>query len=298
MAASASTNTGLNLLDAGVTEFDNDPVLLLLLTILIAGGKNCYPITLRVYLWLKLRVHLLLPRTSEQQKHIKTLRFLLDHPRRFSTHLFPSHHTWGLLSWNVVLYGLDWGFFEATDRYADKWSRAKRALMGYFTTISNRHAGMLLTPLTEVNSAYWPVVYIFTLIGIWPYAIMLRNSNVLQERSLGHSMPIYAGDNRNRDHPGLVARIAQTFMPRSILPSNTGWNLLYEQLAAQQSYSAFNFVFFSTVLVFIEGIRKVDDQARWFKLLFEAGSAYAGTGMSMPADGSSTSLSAEFNVGG
>ncbi|KAI5364546.1 Putative cation transporter [Septoria linicola] len=252
MAASATTNTGLNLLDAGVTKFDDDPVPLLLLTILIAGATSSST-------------------PAENSRKTKAHQDPAIPPRPPST---------------------------ATDRFAAKWSRAKRALMGYFTTISNRHAGMLLMPLTEVNSAYWPVVYIFTLIGIWPYAITLRNSNVLQERSLGHSMPIYAGDNRNRDHPGLVARIAQTFMPRSIQPSNTGWNLIYEQLAAQQSYGALNFVFFSTVLVFIEGIQKVDDPARWFKLLFEAGSAYAGTGMSMPADGSSTSLSAEFNVGG
>ena len=41
-----------------------------------------------------------------------TLNFLLDHPRRSYTTLFPSGHTWWLLLSVIVLNGIDWVAFE------------------------------------------------------------------------------------------------------------------------------------------------------------------------------------------
>lgn len=41
-----------------------------------------------------------------------TLTFLLDHPRRSYTTLFPSAHTWWLLLSVIVLNGIDWVAFE------------------------------------------------------------------------------------------------------------------------------------------------------------------------------------------
>lgn len=41
-----------------------------------------------------------------------TISFLLDHPRRCYTTLFPSTHTWWLLGTLIVLNGTDWVAFE------------------------------------------------------------------------------------------------------------------------------------------------------------------------------------------
>jgi Trk-type K+ transport system membrane component len=54
----------------------------------------------------------LLPKHPYFQEFRDTLRFLLDHPRRCYTNLFPSLHTWWLLCAVVVLNGVDWVMFE------------------------------------------------------------------------------------------------------------------------------------------------------------------------------------------
>lgn len=41
-----------------------------------------------------------------------TLTFVLDHPRRSYTTLFPSAHTWWLLLSVIVLNSIDWVAFE------------------------------------------------------------------------------------------------------------------------------------------------------------------------------------------
>ena len=54
----------------------------------------------------------LLPDTGKRHDHKHTLRFLLDHPRRCYTNLFPSRHTWWLLAVLIGLNATDWAAFE------------------------------------------------------------------------------------------------------------------------------------------------------------------------------------------
>lgn len=75
--------------------------------LLILAGNTAYPIFLRLTVWTMWK---LVPDSMPAAK--QTLRFLLDHPRRCYTNLFPSRHTWWLLSALVVLNGVDWAAFE------------------------------------------------------------------------------------------------------------------------------------------------------------------------------------------
>ena len=68
-----------------------------------------YPIILRLNIWTLLK---LMPDTDLFREYRVTLRFLLDHPRRCYTTLFPSSHTWWLLAILVILNGIDWIAFE------------------------------------------------------------------------------------------------------------------------------------------------------------------------------------------
>lgn len=54
----------------------------------------------------------ILPSTPTFTETKSTLQFLLDHPRRCYTTLFPSAHTWWLLGTLVLLNGIDWAAFE------------------------------------------------------------------------------------------------------------------------------------------------------------------------------------------
>lgn len=68
-----------------------------------------YPIFLR---WILYTIRMLLPRGEYFHYSRETLTFLLDHPRRCYTTLFPSAHTWWLLVSVIALNGADWVAYE------------------------------------------------------------------------------------------------------------------------------------------------------------------------------------------
>ena len=77
--------------------------------LLILAGNTCYLVFLRLIIW---SLWKLIPDNEKFSEDKTTLRFLLDHPRRCYTNLFPSRHTWWLLTTLVVLNGTDWAAFE------------------------------------------------------------------------------------------------------------------------------------------------------------------------------------------
>lgn len=101
--------------------------------LMILAGNTCYPVFLRLIIWTLLRS---LPDNEKFLECRTTLRFLLDHPRRCYTNLFPSRHTWWLLATLVVLNGTDWTAFEVLNV-----SRAAyRSLSASLTVRSDRQS--------------------------------------------------------------------------------------------------------------------------------------------------------------
>lgn len=98
MSLSSFTNLGLNHLDTSMTAFQNAPAPLILAIILILVGNTAFAILLRFIIWLCL---ILTPKSSIMSR--ETFRYLLDHPRRCYTTLFPATQTWWLL---IVLVGI------------------------------------------------------------------------------------------------------------------------------------------------------------------------------------------------
>lgn len=92
MSLSSFTNLGLNHLDASMTPFQNAPAPLILSIILILVGNTAFAILLRFIIWL---LYILTPKTAVMRR--ETFRYLLDHPRRCYTTLFPATQTWWLL---------------------------------------------------------------------------------------------------------------------------------------------------------------------------------------------------------
>lgn len=106
---SAFNNSGMSLLDANMTAFQTSYYMLLTMGLMILAGNTCYPIFLRLGIWSILK---LMPKSPAWEDRRKTLNFLLDHPRRCYTNLFPSEHTWWLAFAVIVLNGIDWAAFE------------------------------------------------------------------------------------------------------------------------------------------------------------------------------------------
>ena len=78
----------------------------------ILAGNTAYPIILRAAVWTIWKVLGLLPNKDFWDFDRKALKFLLDHPRRCYTNMFPSTHTWWLLGVLLVLNIVDWVMFE------------------------------------------------------------------------------------------------------------------------------------------------------------------------------------------
>lgn len=90
-AISAFNNSGMSLLDANMTAFNKAIYMLLTMSLLILAGNTCYPIFLRLIVWTMYKI---LPDNKKWSDSRDTVKFLLDHPRRCYTNLFPSEHTW------------------------------------------------------------------------------------------------------------------------------------------------------------------------------------------------------------
>ncbi|KAL0078966.1 cation transport protein-domain-containing protein [Phycomyces blakesleeanus] len=176
LSISAFNNLGLSLLDDSMSPFRNSPAPLIFAIILILVGNTAYAIILRFIIWC---LYKLTPESRSLRR--ETFRFLLEHPRRCYTTLFPATQTWWLLIilvgitlievvaflslnyWLPVLEGIEWG---------------SRILDGVFQSVATRNG----TQLVYIVAMY---------ISVYPVAISMRNSNIYQERALG----IYRGDN-------------------------------------------------------------------------------------------------------
>jgi Trk-type K+ transport system membrane component len=94
----------MSLLDANMVAFNNSVFTLLTMGLLILAGNTCYPVFLRLFIWI---IRGILPDNDVWSDARYTLQFLLDHPRRCYTNLFPSQHTWWLFLSVITLNGID-----------------------------------------------------------------------------------------------------------------------------------------------------------------------------------------------
>lgn len=108
-ANSAFTDTGFTLTPDSMISFQTAVWPLLLMTFLIIIGNTGFPIMLRIIIWVTSQF---IPKESGIWEE---LRFLLDHPRRCFTLLFPAKATWWLFWILVILNGLDLIFFVVLD---------------------------------------------------------------------------------------------------------------------------------------------------------------------------------------
>jgi Trk-type K+ transport system membrane component len=91
-----------------MTAFNKAVFMLLTMALLILAGNTCYPIFLRLIVY---TMRKMMPDNNDWKDARYTLQFLLDHPRRCYTNLFPSEHTWWLLLSVVLLNGIDCAAF-------------------------------------------------------------------------------------------------------------------------------------------------------------------------------------------
>ena len=108
-ASTAFNDVGFTLTPDSMISFATARWPLLLMSFLIILGNTGFPIMLRFIIWIISKV------VSHDSGLGQEARFLLDHPRRCFTLLFPSKATWVLFAVLVGLNGLDLFFYVVLD---------------------------------------------------------------------------------------------------------------------------------------------------------------------------------------
>ena len=195
------------------------------------------------------------------------LQFLLDHPRRCFTLLFPRAATWWLFAILIIL--------DINDETVTSLHPWVRVLVGIFQAASTRTAGFAAVNLAELHPGIQVSYLIMMYISVFPIAISMRRTNVYEEKSLG----IYAGseDEGNDQDPSYVGA----------------------HLRKQLSFDMW-YVFLGLFIISIaEGgrLENTNDYAfTIFSVLFEIISAYGTVGLSLGYPNTNASFSAQFNV--
>ncbi|KAF9767338.1 hypothetical protein IL306_000129 [Fusarium sp. DS 682] len=149
---------------------------------LALAGHTFYPVILRLIIWTTSKA------VSKQSSLQEPLHFLLNHPRRCYTLLFPSGPTWALAGILALLNIADVLFIilldldNSTVTVLPGWQRFCAAV---FQAVSSRHTGTATFNLANVNPAVQMALLVMMYISVYPISIVVRSSNTYEERSLG-----------------------------------------------------------------------------------------------------------------
>lgn len=194
-----------------------------------------------------------------------TLRFILDHPRRVYTYLFPALHTFYLLLGLIVLSAIDWVTFELLDLHNPSITslpESARIVDGFFQAIANRSAGFHTIAISQLASGFQVLCVVMMYISVYPVAILLRSSNIYEERSLGIFAPGPSPDSI-KEHSHTI--------------------FISHQMRLQLSHDLWWIMLSIFIIVIIQTSSVVHDplHASVFNHIFEVISAYGPVGLSV-----------------
>ncbi|CAG8294467.1 unnamed protein product [Penicillium olsonii] len=265
-------NLGFTLTPDSMISFQDATFPMILMSFLAFSGNTCYPCLLRLIIWI---FYKFCPAKSSLKD---PLRFLLDHPRRCYTLLFPSGPTWILFGILFLMNSIDVILIIVLDLNnpaVNNLAPGPRVLAAIFQAASSRHTGTSTFNLADVSPAVQFSLVVMMYIAIFPIAISIRASNVYEEKSLG----VYTTDGNMDEHNG-----------RSYII-----NHIQNQLTFDLWY-----IFLGSFCICVAEAGKIADTSipafSVFSVLFEVVSAYGNVGLSLGYPTVSTSLSGKFTV--
>lgn len=149
-AQSAFNDVGFSLTPDSMLHFYDQTWVLLSMTFLIIIGNTAFPCMLRLIIWIMFKLS---PKDSSIRE---SLNFLLDHPRRCFTLLFPSRETWILFATLVALNAADVILFIVLDLNDPDIAHIPtryRLMDAVFQAASTRTAGFSVVNLADLHPA-------------------------------------------------------------------------------------------------------------------------------------------------
>ena len=239
-AISAFNNSGMALLDANAVALQTSIYCLLTLSILILAGNTAFPSFLRLILWTMKKFCPENHSSPGWRKRRRILTFILDHPRRVYTNLFPAEQNWWLVMTLIILNGTDWIAFEilnignpVTEAIPGKY----RALDGLFQALAVRSGGFYVVSISGLRSGLLVLYVLMMYVSALPVTMTIRNTNVYEERSLG----IFAEDTPKQQDPvedkgGFMGGLKRAMTANTAKSNRKAWNrqdFLRQQLRGQ-----------------------------------------------------------------
>jgi potassium uptake Trk family protein len=188
-------NLGFTLTPDSMISFQDATFPMILMSFLAFAGNTCYPCLLRLIIWIFYKV------CPEKSSLKDPLRFLLDHPRRCYTLLFPSGPTWILFGILFAMNSIDVLLIIVLDLNnpaVNNLAPGPRVLAAIFQAASARHTGTSTFNLADVSPAVQFSLVVMMYVAIFPIAISIRASNVYEERTLG----VYGTEGHMDEHDG------------------------------------------------------------------------------------------------
>lgn len=271
-AASMFNDLGFTLTPDSMISFQMAVLILLIGSFLIIIGNTGFPVMLRFVIWCMSKC--VIPDSPVWQE----LRFLLDHPRRCFTLLFPSRANWILFGILAILNILDLIFFivlNIGDPIVGDMPAGIQVLNGWFQAASTRTAGFSSVNIATLAPGIQVSYMIMMYISVLPIALSVRNTNVYEEASLG----FYAQENEtDMNDKGFIA----------------------QHLRRQLSFDLWYVFGGFFIIAIIEGQRlsaMSDPAFSLFAVLFEIVSAYGTVGLSLGYPTVNASFSSQLHTG-
>jgi len=267
-------NLGFTLTPDSMISFRDAKFPMVLMSFLAFAGNTLYPVFLRLVIWLMSKIT---PKHSPTQE---PLAFLLEHPRRCYTLLFPSRPTWILFAIIFTLNFVDILLIIILDLHNPEVASlplAARIPAAIFQAASARHTGTSTFNLANVNPAVQLSLLIMMYIAIFPIALSIRVSNTYEEKSLG------------------------IWEQEESLNEKNGKSYLMTHMKNQLGFDLW-YIFLGTFCICVaesDRIADVNEPAfSVFSVLFEVTSAYGNVGLSLGYPTVSTSLCGMFGTFG
>ncbi|KAI5792891.1 cation transport protein-domain-containing protein [Pyronema domesticum] len=271
-AETTLNDVGFTVTPDSMISFQKDVWVLLLGTFLIIIGNTGFPCMLRFIIWVMFKLS---PKNSRIRE---PLNFLLDHPRRCFTLLFPPRETWILFWVLVFLNGADVILFivlDLKDPDVQHIEVGYRIVAALFQAASTRTAGTSVISIAAVHPAVQVSYMIMMYISVFPIAISVRKTNVYEEKSLG----LYGGEEEVDD--------------------GTSSSYVGIHFRKQLSFDMW-YIFLGLFIITIAEGGHIENTTEYtfttFSCLFEVISAYGTVGLSLGYPNFNPSFSGRFSV--
>ncbi|KOC07232.1 hypothetical protein AFLA70_580g000490 [Aspergillus flavus AF70] len=265
-------NLGFTLTPDSMISFRETTFPMILMSFLAYAGNTCYPCMLRLVIWLLLKL------CPKQWSVNEPLTFLLKHPRRCYTLLFPSRPTWALFG---ILFAMNFVdillilVLDLNNPEVNSLATGPRILASIFQAASSRHTGTSTFNLADVNPAVQFSLVVMMYVAVFPIAISVRASNTYEESSLG----LYPFE--------------------AEIDEGTGRSYIMTHIRNQLTFDLW-YIFLGIFCICIAEADKISDTSipafAVFPVLFEVVSAYGNVGLSLGYPTVNTSLSGQFTT--